>query len=96
MYERQPVARLMPFANVDEPVVMLSAVAESPPAKVDVPWPAPTVMAAANVEVAVVEVANTELKKPCAAEIWVDEAPEANCCKALKVSEVEVALLGNG
>ena len=54
---KQPVLRFIPLANVDVPEVMFSRVAESPPANVLVPCPAPTVMAAPNVLVAVVEVA---------------------------------------
>ena len=44
------------MAKVDVPDVTFSRVVEIPPAKVLVPWPAPTVIAAAKVEVAVVEV----------------------------------------
>ena len=55
--EKQPAVRLAPFASVDVPEVTLRRVVERPPAKVEVPWPAPTVMAAAKVLVAVVEVA---------------------------------------
>jgi hypothetical protein len=56
---KQPEVRLIPLANVDDAVadVALKIVAERPEAKVEVPCPAPTVMAAAKVEVAVVEVA---------------------------------------
>ena len=48
---------MVPFAKVEVPDVTLRRVVERPPAKVEVPCPAPTVMAAAKVEVAVVEVA---------------------------------------
>lgn len=54
----------MPFAKVEVPApVMLRAVAERPAAKVLVPCPAPTVMAAAKVEVAV-PVALRVVKRP--------------------------------
>ena len=54
----QPFVTLRPFAKVEVAVVerMLRTFAERPPAKVEVPCPAPTVIAAAKVEVAVVEV----------------------------------------
>jgi hypothetical protein len=41
LYERQPVVRLSPLANVDEALafVALKMVVESPPAKVEVPVP---------------------------------------------------------
>ena len=55
--EKQPAVRFAPLAKVEVPDVTLSRVVESPPAKVLVPCPAPTVIAAAKVEVAVVEVA---------------------------------------
>jgi hypothetical protein len=56
---KQPEVRFSPFAKVELAVfdVALKIVAERPAAKVEVPCPAPTVMAAAKVEVAVVEVA---------------------------------------
>jgi hypothetical protein len=57
--EKQPAVRLIPLAKVELAVfeVALKIEAERPAAKVEVPCPAPTVMAAAKVEVAVVEVA---------------------------------------
>ena len=61
---KQPVLRFTPLLNVEVPPVRLSWRAESPPANVLVPCPAPTVMAAAKVEVAVVEVATMELNCP--------------------------------
>jgi len=56
---KQPAVRFKPLAKVEEAVfeVALNMVAESPAAKVEVPCPAPTVIAAAKVEVAVVLVA---------------------------------------
>ena len=45
--------RLRPLLKVEEPLVALNAVADNPPPKVEVPCPAPTVIAAAKVEVAV-------------------------------------------
>ena len=62
--EKQPVLRLIPLAKVEVPEVILSRVADSPPANVLVPCPAPTVIAAAKVEVAVVEVETMELNCP--------------------------------
>ena len=55
--EKHPVVTFTPFAIVDVPEVTFSCDAEMPPAKVDVPCPAPTVIAAAKVDVAVVDVA---------------------------------------
>ena len=93
-----PPVSTIPLANVEDAVadVMLSCVADNPPAKVDVPCPAPTVIAAAKVEVAVVEVAKTELKNPCAADICVVDAPAEKVASPLKVSAVDVALPMNG
>lgn len=56
---KHPAVRLSPFDAVDVAVVpvRLRYVAEIPFANVDVPCPAPTVMAPANVDVAEVEVA---------------------------------------
>ena len=55
---KQPAERLKPFAAVFVALpVSASWSAERPPAKVEVPCPAPTVIAPAKVEVAVVEVA---------------------------------------
>ena len=71
------MVKSIPFANVDDAVVDFIfniPSTESPPANVEVPWPAPTVIAAAKVLVAVVEVANIELKNPWDAESWVVEA----------------------
>ena len=44
--------RFVPLASVEVPEVTLSRETEIPPAKVDVPCPAPTVIAAAKVDVA--------------------------------------------
>ena len=55
---KQPEVRLKPLAAVLVALpVSASANAETPDAKVEVPCPAPTVIAAANVEVAEVLVA---------------------------------------
>ena len=53
---KQPLVKDKPFAKVEDAVVevMLSKLAERPPANVDVPWPAATVIAPPKVEVAVV------------------------------------------
>ena len=60
---KQPVEREIPFWKVLLALpVTLSCVAESPPAKVLVPCPAPTVIAAAKVLVAEVLVAEMTLK----------------------------------
>ena len=55
----QPPLTTMPFAKVEDAVFEVTLIdpAERPAANVDVPCPAPTVIAAAKVEVAVVEVA---------------------------------------
>ena len=52
---KHPPDKLIPLANVEEaPVlVMFSTLADNPPAKVEVPWPAATVIAPPKVEVAV-------------------------------------------
>ena len=90
----QPAVTLIPLAKLDEAVAVevrapepersrpLPAM-ETPFAKVLVPCPAPTVIAAAKVEVAVVEVAKTELKNPCAADICVEEALPLNCTRVV-------------
>ena len=64
--EKHPAVRLIPLAKVEVDVseVALKMFAESPAAKVDVPCPAPTVIAAAKVEVAEVEVAFITLNCP--------------------------------
>ena len=85
--EKHPVVRFTPFAKVEVAVVdfiFKIPATESPPANVEVPCPAPTVIAAAKVEVAVVEVAKMLLKNPCAADIFVVEALP-NVCKAVHV-----------
>jgi hypothetical protein len=62
---KQPFVRLKPFAAVLVAApVSANWSAEMEPAKVEVPCPAPTVIAAANVEVAEVEVALMLLKTP--------------------------------
>jgi hypothetical protein len=62
---KQPEVRLKPLAAVEvAPPVSASASAEMPPAKVLVPCPAPTVIAAAKVLVAEVLVDWMELKIP--------------------------------
>ena len=62
--EKQPVVRFTPLLKVEVPPVRLSCAADTPPAKVLVPCPRPTVIAAAKVEVAEVEVAFTTLNWP--------------------------------
>ena len=58
--EKHPLVRAIPFPKVDEPVIEVMfnvpadiLAADRPPAKVDVPCPAPTVRAEAKVDVAV-------------------------------------------
>src|SRR3989344_5580646 len=100
--EKNPLVKLTPFAKVELAVVdfiFKIPSTDNPPANVEVPCLTPTVMAAAKVEVAVVEVAKIELKNPWEAESCVVEAignvltPVAVEVIAPAIASVEVAVI---